>query len=258
MRPYAVFGLDGTMRPPQVGRTSTTPPRGLARHLHGLRKAGIVVAGITGHGLTALQLVERSMNFRFDDVAGSGGGRLVRRGGFFQPDRVLVPLDQARAVGEASPHLDQILKAFSGQLDDRELVYRMSFDEGKICAAAAAEVKRLIAGNPYLRCVISNDGKVLRVLPLDASKQLLVDYLTRDLGRKILVAAGDSSSDVPQNAAAEWPIVCRAYEGAPVNEELADMVRTRGVGYIAEGNQPHAYGLMAGLDAGREAGVFNF
>lgn len=260
MKSYLLFDLDGTCRPLPMGGTPGAPPPKLGGMLKAVRQGGYLLAAATGSSVRSVRRLESSLKLRFDDAAASYGTRHIRRGGYTPSERILIPPEEHRALGELTPELDRIRSMYGGHLDDHLCCYTMFFPPNSIAwKQASGEVQVVLAqaGHQLLTLRSNEDGGVC-VMPRSASKELLVDYLSHGLGRKILVGAGDTASDASILEAAEFPIVTRSALGAPVDETLAEIIQRRGVGYVAPEGIPHGFGLMRGLMAARELGVINF
>lgn len=255
MRSYVLFDLDGCVRPHAMGKSPIPPVRGLGLAFHGLRESGLLVAAATGGCLRDVRTTEGHLRFRFDDVSTGYGARHVRRGGYTPSERILAPQDQEAAMGEISADLDKILVKFNGHLSERGVCYAMFFTAGsESFLRARRAVGELLEGNSKLRFMANWDGGIC-ILPAAVDKRLIVHELKHGLGRSILVAAGDAAPDLPLVQEAEFPIICRRSVGFPLDEALVEVVRSRGVGYLAAEDEPHGLGLLKGLEVARTAGV---
>ncbi len=257
MKSFLMFDVDGVIRPLPMGGRVAVPPHGVAKMLRSIQQRGRhLLAANSGSSLEALRLTECALGFRFDDVAASHGTRHVRRGGYTPSERVLVPPDQHRFLGEITPELDRIREATGGKLYDYWTAYTMFFEPNSTAFNEAAEmVAELVSrSGGLLKSKAYVDGGVC-VMPAAASKALLVDYLCGGLGRKILVGAGDTASDAPMLEAAEFPIVTRTWAGAPLDPVLVEIVRRKGQGYLARKDEAHGFGLMRGLAAAQNRGI---
>lgn len=256
MKSFAVLDLDGALRPLQLAGEHVPPLHGVGKILKAVRRGGLRLAVATGAGFGSVRATERSMAFRFDDVVVSGGARLVRRGNLPNHDRLLVPEEEIQALAGITPSLDQVRVALSGRLADTGTGYTAFFrPRSQEWETMRDEAARLVQGLP-LRLSANGDGGV-SVFAASACKQRPVDWI-KDLGREIAVGVGDSASDAPILWASLWPIVTRPAIGVPLDDTLVEIVRTKGRGYLARGDEPHGYGLIAGLRAAREAGVISY
>lgn len=253
-----LLDLDGTVRPPPLGKAPVSPPRVLGAILRELSRQHLVGAA-TGAGLDSVRITERHLKLRFALVAASYCARLIRRGGITPSEVYLVPRDQQTAMGELTPDLDRIREACRGKLDDRGVVYTMFLPVGsKAFINAQAQVAELVGTNPHVRFLANAHDGGITIMPADGGKKLITGYVREELGHTILIGAGDTSSDLPLLEASEFPIATRNTAGAGIHPALLEHVQRRGVGYVAKENEPHAYGLLAGLQAARAAGVVSY
>lgn len=253
-----LFDLDGTVRPPPLkGERPIAPPRELGTIFRGLRKDGRLLSAASGVSMDGARVVEQQMRFRFDAVAVSYTCRLAWRGGRTPSELFLAPREEHYALKvHAVRSLDQIAGRHNAQVDDRVGCYTMFLTPGsEAFLNARDEVEHMVGQHGGLLRFLANPDGGITVLPRSGGKHLIVEYL---IGQdyQIGVAAGDTGSDEPLIRAARFPIVTRTDEHTPVKPELAQIVRDRGVGFVAE--RPHAWGLIDGLNAARDAGVLSF
>jgi hypothetical protein len=99
-------------------------------------------------------------------------------------------------------------------------------------------------------------GEVL-FKPKCLSKGIVTDWLTMQ-GYNLVIGAGDTPSDIPLLKAAQFGIVTHALDEKP-HPDVIKVAETCSRGYyVAKPDEPHGYGLAAGLLAAREAGVLSF
>lgn len=253
-----LLDLDGTVRSPTFGEAPVPPPRALGRAFRHLSRQHILCAA-TGASLDSVRITEGHLKLRFAMVAASYCARLVRRGGVTPSELYLVPRVQQSEMGQLTPSLDRIREACRGKLDDRGVVYTMFLPvESQAFTNAQAQVAELVGTNPHVRFMANAHDGGITVMPADGGKVLITRYIREQVGHTVLIGAGDTGSDLPLLEASAFPIITRTTVGATIHPALLEHVQRRGVGYVAKEDEPHAHGLLAGLQAARAAGVVQF
>lgn len=253
-----LFDLDGTVRPPPLkGEEPIAPPRELGTIFRGLRKNGRLLSAASGVSMRGVRTVEAQMRFRFDIAAVSYTCRVAFRGGRTPSELFLAPREEHAAFKMgACPELNWIADRFHAQVDDRTGCFTMFLAPGSPeFMAAGVLVDQVVNAHGGLLKALKNPDGGITILPRSGGKHLIVEYLVGEQ-YEIGVAAGDTGSDEPLIRAAAFPIVTRTDANTPVKECLAQIVRDRGVGFIAE--RPNAWGLMDGLLAAKMAGFLSF
>ena len=168
----------------------------------------------------------------------------------------LAPDQQIDELRRLHDTLEQIREEHKGVLTDT-VVHTAFYPCGETFDGASNEKSRLVADNSHVRLAANRCDFGNTVMPRVAGKQLVVDWLLSN-GYQIMVAAGDSASDAPMLEAALFPIVTVTSEGGTPNATLAEIVHWKKCGYIADGDNPHAHGLICGLHAARQGGYVTF
>lgn len=256
----AAFDMDGTVRPPPiVGETPKAPPRELAQILRSLVGDGIHVASATGASLEGMRGIEKGMGFKFPTVAVSYAHHVIHREGHTPTEEWLAPKAERQAFFRTLPALNLVASNLGAVVDDRLGAFTMFLlPNSPELRLAGERVANLVAcTNGRLRMIGPNPDGGITVIPASGGKHLFVQHLT-GMGKHLVIGAGDTGSDEPLIRSAQFPIVTRSDERTPVNPKLAAIVQERGVGYVAKDHEPNVYGLMAGLEAARSAGVISF
>jgi hypothetical protein len=142
-----------------------------------------------------------------------------------------------------------------GRIDSRDGIGIISFIWE--CRDGWADAQRLVVSSAYDKFVANNGLRFqwnridlsMNVMPAELSKGLIASRYS-----DILVAAGDTSSDLPVIQKALFPIVTHD-EGMSIHPDLAAVAVDRG--YIASPEEHHGWGLISGLQAAQAAGILN-
>lgn len=178
--------------------------------------------------------------------------------------RQLLTPQQAGAFQSLRRRFERELLALGGELDHRQVDLGLNAFWANQAAFEAAQTawQRLVGNDEQLHEAFVNGGTPacrfqwnrcdwsMNVLPVLAGKHVAVTW-AQSQGR-IVVAGGDTSSDVPLLEAAEHPIALHD-EGDEVHPDLA-AIATRKGGYIAREHEPHGHGALAGLRQAHAAG----
>lgn len=248
--------LDGCVRPPCAGKTPKRPPRELHGIFHAMKRAGYTIAAATGGTYRAARETENHLSMRFDYLSPSFCTKMLRRGNSHGPTQFhLVPKEERDAVTALHPRLDEICKRHRGIPDDRsEGCYTMFPPCERTFDVAVSEVSQIIADTTGVRFMAHRYDRGVVAVADSAGKQLAVKWL-RDLDHEIIIAAGDTASDIPLLEAAAFPIVTITQKGSSPHPGLVTIAKRKG-GYIA--TRPYGFGLIDGLRAAREAGKISF
>lgn len=247
--------LDGAVRPPHAGKTASKPPHQLHGIFHAMKKAGYAIAGATGASYKSARATEHHLSIRFDFLSPSYCTRLLRRGNpHGQSEFHLVPQNERWAVESLHTPLDDICHRHRGTADDRGACYTKFLPCERTFSAAAEEVSRVVTGVDGVRHLANRYDFGITVVAASAGKHLAVQWLL-DRDYEIVVAAGDTKSDIPLLEAAAFPIVTLTNEDAQPCPELVAIAERKG-GYVA--TRPHGHGLAAGLLHARESGMISF
>lgn len=254
---------DGTLDSPAYWPEQKTPgPLGLGQALNRLRAAGYVTAIGTGASRNRIIRLEWQLDHAFDVVGFSYCGGLEQRNGHVELS-LLIPKEEQAMLTELHRQLKHIAHAHHGEVTDAEdpgACFSFHVRPRKFSAACKA-VEPLLRGKRRLQFKpTAHDGGVV-VAAASARKQLLVDHLRRQ-GCKIAIAAGDTEGDLELIQAAiedgGYPIITRTEADEPANKTLVAMVRQYGRGYIAQEKEPHAHGLLAGINKAQREGFLTF
>lgn len=245
----SAFDADDTIRRNRLGGGEAKKPTPRAMEALNRVRSNHLVGVATGASIESIVATEVYLGFQFDSVFHSHGTVLVDRRGGVEKRTVLAPLEAQAALARRRPQLEVIRESNGGVLDDdHEGLYDAFYGPATFEAARIAK-SAVIGLEPSLKLLANPIDGGQSVAPVGTTKQVVVEW-ARLNGYEIAFAAGDSPADAPILEAAMYPIVTFG-EGLAPRPELIEIVRQKGVGFIAD--KPHGDGLADGLEAGFEA-----
>lgn len=245
----SAFDADDTIRRNRLGGGEAKRPT--ARAMEALNKVrnNHLVGVATGASIESIRATEVFLGFELDFVFHSHSTVLVDRRSGEEKRTVLAPIEAQAALARRRPELEEIRESHGGILDDdHEGLYDAFYGPAGFEPARIAK-SAVIRQEPHLKLLANPIDGGQSIAPVGTTKQVVVDWALAH-GYEIAFAAGDSLADAPLLEAAMYPIVTFG-EGLAPRSELVEIVRRKGIGFIAE--KPHGDGLADGLEAGFEA-----
>jgi len=258
-----LFDIDGSLTRGGGRRHEPhAPPEELAEALRAASAHQTVVL-VTGQPTSvAVHMRQMLGGLNGAPVAPEFGSLLVDKRG--HKSMLLTPAEVAAFKGMHIV-LANAFEELGGELDTREshLGINAFWQKADDFHAAKAEWERRIRTDQVLNHAFINGGAPTcrhmwhpedlsaNFLPAATGKQVAAAWARKN--GQIRVAGGDTASDVPLLEAADFPLALHD-EGDEVHPDLADIVETKGRGYVAPEHENHGHGALAGLRLAAAAG----
>jgi phosphoserine phosphatase len=249
-----IFDWDGTSA--QAGGMQTTPnqaPTELHMELLRLVLRGYRIILLSGQPMCVLEKAREQFPWIIRQaiiiLASDYGSSILYRG----KKHKFLPEQEKVAYIEVAARLRDLLISWGAVVDPRATILALNafwHEEHAFRVAMQSEQARkqlleILGQNAdHVRYQFNTVDFSFNMLPKSAGKHNLVAYLQR-MDYRIVLAAGDTSSDQPMLEAAEWAIVCHD-EGHGPSGVLLKAIEGRQA-FVAPEDAPHGHGLAAGL-----------
>lgn len=254
---YNLVDIDGTLTDPHGDADVPNPiPEEAAESLRELEEDGDYIVLATGAPRCLAGAVGRAIGLRRAWVAADYGTFIVTPEG---EEICTLDVAQIDALTRLRDWLEGLMPALSARGDKREVVGQINlFWPGVEAFSAASEVwDAQLAVHPMIAQLFHGHSPVLRrqkndsdnswnLLPASAGKENITKWVHQRDGH-VRIAAGDTKSDRPLLAAAEWGVVTRHALHHPADPHLVEVVRRNGRGHVAAPHRPHGWGLADGI-----------
>lgn len=237
---------DDTLQRSRIGGgESERPPNRAIEEVNTLMDQSTLMVA-SGAPLTNILAIQNHLGREIPIIAHSHCTGLMDQRSGEAKRMLLAPLEAQAARARRRSELEAIRESHGGILDDDHEGAHVSFYGPAGFEPARVANSAIVMQEPHLKLLANPNDGGQAIVPKAVTKQVVVDWALAN-GYEIAFAAGDSLADAPLLEAAMYPIVTYG-EGLAPRPELVEIVRRKGLGFIAE--KPHGDGLADGLEAG--------
>lgn len=254
----SLLDYDGTCAPGGGSNPSPNrPPAELRSFLQAMNNH-CKVSFITGQPISVAEQMAEAIGIQAD-ISPDHGSFIIT------PDRkriCTIPHNDLRSFWELMPRIERMITKLGGVKDKRETKACINcFFPNQEAYAFALEIwnQEKNGLGAKIKTTWNKADFSANFLPKCVGKINAVNYY-KERGKKMLVGAGDSSSDVDVLRHVLFPIACHDKTLGKPNPLLVstveESIKKTGYGHIA--TQPDGYGLLEGLLKAKEMGVICF
>ena len=241
VRGNILLDIDDAMIP-NTNMNGVTPPIvQLKKLLHRLEKSNYRIVLVTGQPISVVEQVRQVIEMH--------AWACTEHGALFYPNGNRHDMVNEETLQHYNPLRNRAIGMVTergGSLDPSEVIVVGQMPHGTL-----RSTYEILADDNVDHNCTPHDRRIT-ILPKGTTK----GNILKQLSEPVLVAAGDSGSDLPILKASEFPIVT-VQAGKAANANLAEIVSEKQKGYVANENQPDGKGLYIGLMHAIAEGILN-